>query len=351
MRSIDFILSFRQICLESELLKFFNDGKEGNKSMKSSFLFLTAMVLLTNVALGQMSTRPNPKDIQADLQKSSFQKFHERLRIGMFSVFTSPTLYDIEKGNYEFAATSPATSTQGGGFGTHTNRDTIPTNFWNQISFNYNFGAKMSFVFNPRFSVWPIRPHDTTQNPTNSFVQVEDFLVGFQGVVFSSDDKKFNLWIRPGVRLPTSIATRNSGNGGYGTTSQNLELGANPTYDFNSKWQVAAFTQWRQWVFDDRYNYTRFRFYTAPYVQYTFNDTTRWQFYYESMIENGRRWKSNGVKKDPVFKDIWQNVYTGISHDFTPKFNFFPFVGCFIDDPHFSSKSFWLGAWISYQFK
>lgn len=314
--------------------------------MKSSFLFvLLVTAMMVNVASAQMSTRPSPKDIEAD-KKASFKKFHDRLRIGVFSMFTSPTMYDMAKGNWKYSATSPETQTFG------KNRDTFPGgNFWNQISFNYNFGAKMNFVFNPRFSYWPIRPHDTTQNPEASTFQVEDFLVGFQGVIYETDDKKFNLWIRPGVRLPTSRATISAPNGGFGTTTNNLELALLPTYDFNTTWQLGGFLQWRQWVFDDRYNYTRFRFYTAPYIQYTFNDTTRAQLYYENMLENFRRWETLGKKEKPLFTDLWQNAFVGINHDVTPKLNIFPFVSAFINDPKFSSKSFWIGAWISYQIK
>jgi hypothetical protein len=314
--------------------------------MKSFFLLvLLVSAMMGNVAFAQMSMRPSPKDIEADSKKTSFQKFHERLRISAFSVITTPTLYDLSKGNLEYAATSHETQTY------ERSRDSIPTNFWNQISFNYNFGAKMNFVFNPRFSLWPVRPKDTTQNPENSFVQVEDFLVGFQGVVYSSTDKKFNLWIRPGLRLPTNRGTRNSGNGGFGTYTNNIELGFSPTYDFNKTWQLGVFGQWRQWIIEDRFNYTRFRFYTAPYVQYTVNDTTRFQLYYESMLENQRNWKSNGNKKDPIFKDIWQNAFIGVSHDVTPKFNAFPFISMFTDNKGITSKDFWFGAWLSYQFK
>ncbi len=313
--------------------------------MKVTLLFFSLLTFSASVALAQVSTMPSPKDAEADRNKTSFQKFHDRLKIGVFSVFTSPTMSDIEKGNFHYGATSPKTKSFPG------NRDSLPMTFWNQVSFNYNFGAKLNFVFNPRFSIWPLRGKDTTLNPEASTIQIEDFLLGFQGVAFSSTDKKFNLWIRPGVRLPTSRASRNATNAGFGTTSYQYELAYLPTYDFDKTWQIGIFGQFRQWIFNDRYSYARFRFYTAPYVQYTINDTNRIQFYFESMVENNKRWETIN-DKSPVFKDIWQNFFVGVSHDVTPKFNVFPFIGMFPDDPEgLSNKSVWLGAWISYQIK
>jgi hypothetical protein len=317
--------------------------------MKRTLLLVSLLTFAVPVAFAQMSTMPNPKDAEADRKKTSFQKFHERLRIGLFSIFTSPTLYDIERGNYEYGAIAPASQIFPG------NRDGVATSFWNQVSFNYNFGAKMNFVFNPRFSFYPVRAKQAVpenRNPDQTTVQVEDFLVGFQGVVLASDDKKFNLWIRPGVRLPTSRASRNSTNGGFGSTSYQYELAYLPTYDFNKTWQVGIFGQLRQWIFDDRYSYARFRFYTAPFVQYTINDTSRFQLYFESMVENTRRWETLEKKKKPKFRDIYQNVFFGVNHDVTKSLNVFPFVGFFPDDPAgLTNKSVWLGAWISYQIK
>ena len=89
--------------------------------MKSSFLFLSLFTLMANVAFAQMSTRPSPKDIEAD-KKSTFTKFSERLRIGYFGVVTTPTLYDMERQNWEYAATSEETETY------RVHRDSIPTN-------------------------------------------------------------------------------------------------------------------------------------------------------------------------------------------------------------------------------
>lgn len=316
--------------------------------MKSSFLFtLVLTALATNVALAQITTKPTAKELEPN-KKTSFQKFSDRLRISYYGVLTTPHFDDMLKNQWRNAAISPSDGQTPRG--EHKNHDTWPTNMWNQISFNFNFGAKMNFVVNPRFMVPLAAPRDMKAPEDRSLIMLDDMLVGFQGVVYSSDDKKFNLWIRPGMRLPTSRASRNSGNGGFGSTTRQLELGYNPTYDFNKTWQLGAFGQFRQWTFDERYTWARFRIYYAPYIQYTLNDTTRIQTYFESMYENNKKWKSiNG--KPATFEEHWQNAYVGVSHDISPKFNVFPFISCFVNDPRLSDKSFWIGAWVSYQIK
>ena len=55
--------------------------------------------------------------------------------------------------------------------------------------------------------------------------------------------------------------------------------------------------------------------------------------------------------REPVFKDLMQDVFIGYSRDLTPRLNVMPFVSCFINDEPVTDKSFWLGAWISYQIK
>ena len=287
------------------------------------------------------------------LPRSPFEKFYDRLRIGYWSAFTSPTFDDMGKGQWKNAAISPE---KGGGpkssanpNGPFENQDTWPTNIWHQISFNYNFGAKMNFVFNPRFMTPLASPTDMKAPEDRSLIMLDDFLVGFQGTVISSADKKFNLFLRPAVRVPVSRASRNGNNGGFGKLSRQLELAYLPTYDFNKQWQLGVFGQLRMWVYNDRYNWGQFRFYTAPFVQYTINDRARLQVYYETMIENNKRWKSiNG--KNPVFKDTWQNLMIGPNVDITKKFNIFPFLGVFVNRP-ITDESFWIGAWISYQIK
>lgn len=337
---MEYSLSSGQNCLDLNLLKFF---KEGNTTMKSSFLFFLLFNLITSgVVLAQMSTRPSPKEMKAQ-EKTSFDKFYDRLKIGYFGVFTSPQFDDMKNGDWENAALSPEFS---GG----TNQDSWPTNIWHQVSFNYNFGAKMNFVFNPRFMTPLAHPVDMKEPEDRSLLMVEDFLFGFQGVVVTSSDKAFNLWIRPGIRLPTSRASAKSGQGGAGTLTNQLELAYNVTYDFTKTWQLGAFGQLRSWVIEDKVGMDRFRFYTAPYIQYTLDDTSRIQVYYEHMLETDQR-SMPANDRDPVFKDVWQNIFVGYNTDLTKTFNIMPFASVFVNDNPITDKSFWLGAWISYQIK
>ncbi len=326
----------------------FNDCKEGNISMKSSFVLISLFsALFINVALAQSVLKPSAREMKPQ-DKKTFDKFYDRLRISWFGVLTTPHFDDMEKGNWRNAATSPEFGNAPKG--DKKNEDTWPTNMWNQISFNYNFGAKMNFVVNPRFAI-PLTPEkDMSPAEDKSLILLDDLLFGFQGVVYSTEDKKLNLWIRPGIRLPTSRGSRTSGQGGAGTLSNQLELAYLATYDFTKTWQMGVFGQARQWVIDDRYNRDRFRFYTAPFVQYTINDTSRIQVYYETMLETDRRAKPTG-DRDPIFKDLWQNIFAGYSKDVNAKLNVMPFIGCFVNDTPVTDKSVWLGAWMSYQFK
>jgi hypothetical protein len=306
--------------------------------MKSSFLLTIVLALLPVIGSAQITAKSKRRVVQ---KKSSFDKFYDRLRIGYFGVFTSPNFHEMKNDRWKNAAISKQYS---GG----TNKDTWPTNIWHQVSFNYNFGAKMNFVVNPRFMTPLLNGRDMKAPEDRSFIMIDDVLVGFQGV-FSSDDKKFNFWIRPGVRLPTSRASRNSGNGGAGTTTHQIDISYNPTYDFDKTWQLGMFGQLRQWVIDDQYGFDRFRIISNPYIQYTINDVSKIQVYYENFLETDRRSKP-ADDRDPVFKDQWQNVTVGYARDVTSKLNLFPFIGCFIDQP-LTDKSLWIGSWISYQIK
>jgi hypothetical protein len=330
-----------------------NNCKEGTITMRSILsIALLVSAMAAPLASAQRSTMPSPEDMKV---KSTFDKFSDRLKIGYFGVLTSPHFDDMSNGHWKNAAISPEFGTEGEKLKyAGKNRDTWPT----------NFGAKMNFVINPRFMTPLASPTDMKDPEDRSFVELEDFLVGFQGVVASSDDSKFNLWVRPGMRLPVSRASRNSGQSGAGRLNRQLDLAYNATYDFTKTWQVGLSGQFRQWVIEDRFQFDRFRIFTAPFVQYTINDTSRIQVYYENMLETNRR--SMPVDdRDPKFYDVWQNAMIGYSVDVTPKFNVMPFISAFVNDVRFDStikglddihienndKAFWVGAWISYTIK
>jgi hypothetical protein len=334
--------------------------------MKSTFLFLAILVSLMTGQVFAQTKKPRAK-IKAkptqtlkkkavtkkvtttvaptkvvEAPKTSFDKFYERLGISFGSFWTSPTL---EKWDSNNAALSPEFS----GGDPCRNCDTYSFNAFNQFNFSYNFGAKMKFNVIPRFTVFFDSPKDQSPSERGNVI-LEDALIAFSGVIYSSTDKKFNWWIRPGVRMPTSHASKTYNNDDFGRLTYGIEILQSFTYDFNPKWQLGLTVQDRYWIFENRYNASRNRYYIAPNFTYTINDTTKFSAYYENMLENNKRWKSiNG--KDPVYYSVWQNAYVGISKDVTPKLNIYPYVSAFVNDVPFSMRSFWLGAWISYTIK
>ena len=352
--------------------------------MKSTFLlFLIFGTFLTTQAFGRAqslakkstlkatkataTTAVKPKTITTTTPvvaatpvapKTAFDKFYERLSIGYYGAVTSPTL---QKWNSNNAATSPEWSSTddpdddaGGdgkidGYAPCRNCDTYSFNVWSQVNFGYNYGGKMKFNVIPRFTTFFVTPKNQEPGERGT-VLLEDFLVGFSGVVYTSDNKKFNWWMRPGIRLPTSHATKHYNNKDFGKISYNLELTNSFTYDFNTKFQLAMSFQDRYWIYENRYNNSRNRYYIAPNFTYAINDTTKIIGYYENMNENNKRNKSiNG--KNPVYKNMWQNAYIGIGKDITPKLNVYPYISAFVNDVPFSMRSFWTGVWISYTIK
>lgn len=332
--------------------------------MKSSFLItLVLTAMMANVASAQVTkpaakqtskpaakpvAKEEAKEVAKVEAKSSFQKFADRLKIGYSGVLTTPHLQDIKHSRYKNAAISPEFGNAPKG--KQKNHDTWPTNLWNQVSFAYDFGAKMKFVVNPRFMIPLASPKDMKEPEDRSFIMLDDMLVGFAGVILASDDKKFNLWVRPGVRLPTSRASRNTGNGGSGRTTHQLDLSFSPTYDFDTTWQIGMFGQFRQWVIEDQYGTDRLRMIANPYIQYSWNDISKIQLYYELILESDTRALPESDREvHPT--DRWQNVSVVYSHQVTEKFSVSPLVGMFVNDTPITDKSVWFGAWLSYQIK
>ncbi len=293
----------------------------------------------------------------AATDKSAFQKFYDRLSIGYFGVFTSPTLGNWNNKN---AAISPALGDArlDGTDPTETGRcrkncDTYAMNLWNQVNFGYDFGWIMKFVFIPRATIYLANPGDMNRQvgEDRAAIGLEDFLVGFAGTVITSEDKKFNWFMRPAMRLPTSHFSRHYNSGAFGDITHQLELAHFITYDPTPQLQFGLQLQQRVWIYEDRYNMSRFRFYTSPYVSYAVTEKTKVQAYFQSMIENNKRWESIGDRKKPSFRDIYQDVMVGASHDITPTVNVMPYLGLFVNDIPLSTRSAYLGAWISWKIK
>lgn len=335
--------------------------------MKSSFLlFLILGALLTSSVFGQTkpkkaaavapkktTTTSTPAASQvAEAPKTSFDKFYERLSVGYFGVLTSPPL---KKWDSRYASLSPEFS----GGDPCVNCDTYSANLWSQFNFAYNFGGKMKFNLLPRFTTFFDEAPAQGQGQRGT-VLIEDMLIGFSGVIVSSEDKKFNWWMRPALRLPTSKFVRDYNqkddprtpepNDGFGRITTQVELLNSFTYDFNPKFQLGFFFSTRYWIHENRWNHSRNRLYSAPNFTYTINDTTKISAYYEHMLENNKNWKSiNG--KNPIYYDVWQNAYIGVMKDITPKLNVYPYISAYVNDVPFSTRSFFLGAWISYTIK
>jgi hypothetical protein len=307
--------------------------------MKYFFLFALSLSLFSFSTFAQVR---NAKLAVGDesTNSSSFDKFSERLSIGYFGVLTTPPLEDW---NSNHSAISPEFS------GSCKNCDSYSLNIWSQVNFAYNFGAKFRFNIIPRWTTFFDTPSDQGEGDRGFFIP-EDALVAFSGVFFASADKKFTWWMRPGLRLATSRGSRNYQNATWGSITHQLEWLHSITYDFTKQFQVGLFAQQRVWIYDERYNLSRMRYFTSPFVSYALNDTTKIQAYYENMLQNSGRWESINGKK-PVYKDVWQNAYVGVAKDLTPKLNVFPYLSAYVNDVPFSSRSFWAGMWISYTLK
>jgi hypothetical protein len=282
-------------------------------------------------------------------EKSPFDRFYERLSISYFGVITSPTLENWDSRN---AAISPAYGDTGKAGGCHRNCDTYAMNLWNQVNFAYDFGWKLKFVFIPRATIYFNNPHDMSRSAgeDRAMFGLEDFLVGFAGTIYSSEDKKFNWYIRPAMRLPTSHFTRHYDHPVFGDLTHQLEASHYITYDANPQLQFGLQLQQRWWIFEDRYNFSRLRLYTSPYIQYAMTEKTKVAVYYQNMLENNKRWKSIN-NKEPVYKDVYQDMMFAVGHQITPAVSLMPYLGVFVDDVPLSMRSTYLGAWISWSIK
>ncbi len=290
--------------------------------MKKKLIFLFTLVLVliqSNVWAQAKSKKLSPKSEQS---KSSFDKFYDRLRISYFGAYAGSSIGQWDSMALDAHGTKSPDNVQ---------------NLFNQVAFNYNFGAKLNFVVAPR---WTTNLASTSAYAAGSrgLFAVEDLLMGFQGVLVSSEDKKFNWWMRPALRLPTSRGSREA------DLTFVPEFANNISYDFTKTFQLGMFFFYRHWVFQNEYNFDRYRIYAAPFVQFALTDTDRIQIWWENMEDYNNE----------VLKEVVQNVFVGYNTDVTPKLNLFPFMGFMLNTTYAYEKpldAFYLGAWISYQIK
>lgn len=315
--------------------------------MKRSFLLTVILgALVTAQVYGQtkkVTTTTSTTTQAAEAEKSAFDKFYERLGISYFGAYTSPTLEDWDTTN---AAISPEYGEQ---VGECHNCDSYSQNIFNQFNFSYNYGGMFKFHIVPRFTLFLSEPKDNGTGD-QALVTLEDTLVAFSGTIFTSEDKKFSWWMRPGVRLPTSHASRTSNNAAFGRTTYVLDWNNTFTWTPTKDLEIGYALVNRVWIFEERYNLSRHRIISNPWISYSLTDTAKLQMWYEHFLENNKNWESiNG--KEPQYEDVWQNLMLGVAYDVTPKLNVMPFISAFINDVPFSAESFWLGAWVSYSIK
>ncbi|HXH75789.1 MAG TPA: hypothetical protein VNJ08_12520 [Bacteriovoracaceae bacterium] len=291
--------------------------------MKSSFL---VSLILTGLVTTTVYAQTSTVAATTTEEKSSFDKFNERLKVGYFGAYSGSSI-----NNWDNLAPDE-----------HGVKDpSYAHNLFNQFSFNYNFGAKMNFILNPRFTLNTGRTTGHSEE-TNGLLVLEDTLTGFQGVLHSSADKKFNYWTRFALRLPTSRTSR------VRDITFQPDWAHSFTYDFNTTWQLGLSVSLRQWVYEQRFNADRYRVYVAPNFTYTINDTTKVQAWWETYGED----RLPAAGKDPKFQEYWQNLMVGVAKDVTPKLNIYPFIGYYINTEYGDERPLdpaWLGAWISYQ--
>lgn len=216
-----------------------------------------------------------------------------------------------------------------------------PHYLWNQISFNYNFGWKLNWVVNPRFSTQFGSTHDfkASEDPNNSydsgFVFLEDALTGLQGVVYSKG--KFSYWARYAVRLSTSLYSQKT------HIAYQPEIVNDFNYAITPRLQIGAYQQLRFWRYESvRYqkDARSWRAYHAPYVYYSISDFLRIDAYYNNTLDH-----RGGKNINYLRRGDFTNFEIGPNMNFTPNVSIWPYIQ--VSDRDNLWKTAQLGAWIS----
>lgn len=308
--------------------------------MKSSFLMVLVLASLVSVSWAQTTkkkpeSKPSaaPTTIKVDptVEKSSFDKFYDRVGIAAAVIYTGASLQDwndytlSEKGQKDW---------------------TWAPNLFTSVNFSYNFGGKFKFNIIPRFTTF-VQDTDKHGQGDRGLFYIEDTIVAFSGVLYATEDKKFTWWMRPGVRLPTSKFSRSQD-----ITQQN-EILSVFTYDFNKTWQLGLLQQFRHWVYEQKYTMYRLRIFHSPFISYAIDDKNKLQFYYEHYIENRKHLMSQD-KHHPRFQKQYENAMVGWSHQLTEKLNVTPMLAYMLngtENTMYPLKNSWVTVWMSYAFK
>jgi hypothetical protein len=247
----------------------------------------------------QTATVPNTS--KAELGDSLYKHLKKNLRIRYFSEFLGSSPYKLDD-NQPDATTGEKTAD--------------PINLWNQISFNYHFGYKMNLVVNPRFTLQIGDKRDLTESATQDTDTLywEDWLVGFQGVVYTNGN--FAYFARAGSRIPMSKFSRNT------------HMVAQPEYfhDFNytinKEWSVGMWQMNRFYVYDKQGTNERRRHYFAPYFNYSINDKAKVEVYYEYEVQHNQ---PKGKRDWNYLNKNFSDIYAGVSFVLSPSLSLYPF--------------------------
>lgn len=329
--------------------------------MKSIFLATLLGALVSSAALAQTAKKKklidppaNPRATQVSSMpvaakadtgnKTSFDRFYDRLSIGYFGFYQSSPLGFMHA---DFAATSPETETKNLP-GCRNNCDNYPQNIFNQVTFGYDFGGGNKFIIVPRFTLFLGKARGVEESP---LFNIDDALVGFSRSLYASADKKFAWNIRPAVRLPTSRASRTGDAPGFGDLTLQPDISTSLSYTMNENISMGYNLQNRFWVYEDRFNESQHRIAQSIYLNQKLTDKMALSYNFEYWVQNSRNRPSiNG--KGAFYNNIWQNFYVSLPIDITPKMNFAPTLGGYVNDPQgFGLDSMYLTASMAYSFK
>ncbi|MBY0515284.1 MAG: hypothetical protein K2P81_00135 [Bacteriovoracaceae bacterium] len=262
--------------------------------------------------------------VATDPKPSLLSKVVDNLSIGYFSEILGPSLSSLSESKY------PDVDSKG-----NFSEGSEPIQAWNQISFGYKINSVWKAIFNPRFTLHLGTRKDIPAD--DGVMRTEDFLVGAQGTIWKSGD--WSLWVRPAYRLPTSRATIDANWNGQVEWLHIIDKAPNSS----TAWGVGMWHMVRAYVPSEASVNERWRMYMAPYVNYTFNDKFRYDFYYENEIQHNEPFG----EKDYLFsKRSLQSAFTGINWNINKSFSVFPFLR-FYSVRKIQQETMGVGTWIS----